>query len=262
MNATQNYYMSVFCTSEIVLSGSLWYFILISLKVQSKSQIPGAVYVVNSQVYLLIKSCNAKNTVLYFLLSSDTWSILGKILCPHIPLFPSKKNRRLTLNSQHCSTTQRFYWEKSGFMVFLMILWRNNFLIMWHGGWVCYMLWSTRETELWLQLKVGSNLESSIIKNKILAVLPFFVWCSFWHRVLKVCSRVFGITGELAHALRFLASVVSQSFIAFGDILELHKKFLELSGGINRIFELEELLQASQSSKCQFILKFSGSSSR
>ncbi|XP_024314654.1 ABC transporter D family member 1 [Brachypodium distachyon] len=53
--------------------------------------------------------------------------------------------------------------------------------------------------------------------------------------------------GELAHALRFLASVVSQSFIAFGDILELHKKFLELSGGINRIFELEELLHASQS---------------
>jgi ABC-type uncharacterized transport system fused permease/ATPase subunit len=40
---------------------------------------------------------------------------------------------------------------------------------------------------------------------------------------------------------------VSQSFIAFGDILELHKKFLELSGGINRIFELEELLQAAQS---------------
>ncbi|KAG4995489.1 hypothetical protein JHK86_032316 [Glycine max] len=52
---------------------------------------------------------------------------------------------------------------------------------------------------------------------------------------------------ELAHALRFLASVVSQSFLAFGDILELHRKFVELSGGINRIFELEELLDASQS---------------
>ncbi|XP_047095788.1 ABC transporter D family member 1-like [Lolium rigidum] len=52
--------------------------------------------------------------------------------------------------------------------------------------------------------------------------------------------------GELAHALRFLASVVSQSFVAFGDILELHKKFLELSGGINRIFELEEVLHAAQ----------------
>lgn len=53
--------------------------------------------------------------------------------------------------------------------------------------------------------------------------------------------------GELAHALRFLASVVSQSFLAFGDILELHKKFLELSGSINRIFELEELLDAAES---------------
>ncbi|KAG9141848.1 hypothetical protein Leryth_013966 [Lithospermum erythrorhizon] len=52
--------------------------------------------------------------------------------------------------------------------------------------------------------------------------------------------------GDLAHALRFLASVVSQSFLAFGDILELHRKFLELSGGINRISELEELLDASQ----------------
>ncbi|AQK95650.1 ABC transporter D family member 1 [Zea mays] len=52
--------------------------------------------------------------------------------------------------------------------------------------------------------------------------------------------------GELAHALRFLASVVSQSFIAFGDILELHKKFLELSGGINRIFELEEFTRFAQ----------------
>ncbi|XP_057970554.1 ABC transporter D family member 1 [Malania oleifera] len=52
---------------------------------------------------------------------------------------------------------------------------------------------------------------------------------------------------HLAHALRFLASVVSQSFLAFGDILELHQKFLELSGGINRIFELEELLDAAQS---------------
>lgn len=55
------------------------------------------------------------------------------------------------------------------------------------------------------------------------------------------------IQGELAHALRFLASVVSQSFLAFGDILELHRKFLELSGGINRISELEELLDAAHS---------------
>lgn len=66
-------------------------------------------------------------------------------------------------------------------------------------------------------------------------------------------------SGELAHALRFLASVVSQSFMAFGDILELHRKYLELSGGINRIFELEELLDVAQkgaslvSSFCKFL---------
>ncbi|KAI4325947.1 hypothetical protein MLD38_031305 [Melastoma candidum] len=57
--------------------------------------------------------------------------------------------------------------------------------------------------------------------------------------------------GELAHALRFLASVVSESFLAFGDILALHRKFVELSGGINRLFELEELLDAAQSENFQ-----------
>lgn len=65
--------------------------------------------------------------------------------------------------------------------------------------------------------------------------------------------------GELAHALRFLASVVSQSFLAFGDILELHRKFLELSGGVNRIFELDELLDAAQS---DYTVGGSSSSSR
>ena len=62
-------------------------------------------------------------------------------------------------------------------------------------------------------------------------------------------------SGELAHALRFLASVVSQSFMAFGDILELNRKYLELSGGINRIFELEELLDAAQKgASCLFFI--------
>lgn len=64
------------------------------------------------------------------------------------------------------------------------------------------------------------------------------------------------LTGELAHALRFLASVVSQSFLAFGDILELNRKLVELSGGINRIFELEELLDAAQSGTSSSLLCF------
>lgn len=110
--------------------------------------------------------------------------LLLVIFCALTFHFPPPKNRWLTLNSWHCSTTRRFYWERSGFMVFLMILWRNSFLITWHGGWVCYMLWSTRETELWLQLKVGINLESSIIKKKQnLGSASISVRCSFWHRV-------------------------------------------------------------------------------
>ncbi|KAJ7521019.1 hypothetical protein O6H91_19G034300 [Diphasiastrum complanatum] len=54
------------------------------------------------------------------------------------------------------------------------------------------------------------------------------------------------VQGELAHDLRFLASVVSQSFLAFGDIMELYRKFLELSGGITRVLELDESLIAAQ----------------
>ncbi|KAL2620730.1 hypothetical protein R1flu_000935 [Riccia fluitans] len=57
------------------------------------------------------------------------------------------------------------------------------------------------------------------------------------------------VQGELAHDLRFLASVVSQSFLAFGDILELYRKFLELSGGISRVSELNELLKAASDAK-------------
>lgn len=60
---------------------------------------------------------------------------------------------------------------------------------------------------------------------------------------------VYTLIGELAHDLRFLASVVSQSFLAFGDILELYRKFLELSGGITRVSELNELLIAAQNGK-------------
>ena len=68
-------------------------------------------------------------------------------------------------------------------------------------------------------------------------IIPFLT-------ILRFVIDIF--SGELAHALRFLASVVSQSFLAFGDILELNRKYLELSGGINRIFELEELLDVAQ----------------
>lgn len=40
--------------------------------------------------------------------------------------------------------------------------------------------------------------------------------------------------GELVSDMRYLASVVTQCFTAFGELLALHKRFVELSGGISR----------------------------
>ncbi|MBA0717513.1 hypothetical protein Golax_005324, partial [Gossypium laxum] len=100
---------------------------------------------------------------------------------------------------------------------------------------------------------------SFLLKKKwLFGILDDFVTKQLPHNVTWGLSLLYALEhkgdralvstqGELAHALRFLASVVSQSFLAFGDILELHRKFLELSGSINRIFELEELLDAAQS---------------
>lgn len=95
-------------------------------------------------------------------------------------------------------------------------------------------------------------------KKWLFGILDDFITKQLPHNVTWLLSLLYAMEhkgdraaistqGELAHALRFLASVVSQSFLAFGDILELNRKLVELSGGINRIFELEELLDAAQS---------------
>ena len=48
--------------------------------------------------------------------------------------------------------------------------------------------------------------------------------------------------GGLGHDLRFVASAVSHVFLAFGDVITLHRRVLELSGYTARVAELEELL--------------------
>ena len=40
--------------------------------------------------------------------------------------------------------------------------------------------------------------------------------------------------GLLVHNMRYLASVVSNCFTAFGELLALNKRFAELSGGVER----------------------------
>lgn len=148
------------------------------------------------------------------------------------------------------------FLKRSGYLAYSMTLLQNSFLIMLLGDWACCMHWSTRVTGLWSQHKVMSFFPPFWMGNTRWCKLLRPVWklafyiCLYCNLYL-ICIWLLKnhsplIAGELAHALRFLASVVSQSFLAFGDILELHRKFLELSGGVNRMFELEEFLDAAQ----------------
>ena len=51
--------------------------------------------------------------------------------------------------------------------------------------------------------------------------------------------------GDLAHDLRFLATTVSHSFNAFGEILDLYKKFDELGGHALRVHTLLDTLESA-----------------
>lgn len=129
-----------------------------------------------------------------------------------------------------------------------------------HAESVAFFGGGAREKAM-VELRFGELLDHSMLllkKKWLFGILDDFTTKQLPHNVTWGLSLLYAVEhkgdrsstttqGELAHALRFLASVVSQSFLAFGDILELHRKFLELSGGINRIFELEELLDAAQS---------------
>ena len=47
-------------------------------------------------------------------------------------------------------------------------------------------------------------------------------------------AAVVCVQGLLVHNMRYLASVVSNCFTAFGELLALNKRFAELSGGVGR----------------------------
>lgn len=51
---------------------------------------------------------------------------------------------------------------------------------------------------------------------------------------------------KLGHDLRFVASAVSHTFIAFGELLQLYKRFLEISGYASRVLNMDALMQAVQ----------------
>ena len=53
------------------------------------------------------------------------------------------------------------------------------------------------------------------------------------------------VQGQLVHQLRYLASVVTQNFSAFGELLAMPKRFAEISGGITRVGEALEVIDKS-----------------
>ena len=44
----------------------------------------------------------------------------------------------------------------------------------------------------------------------------------------------FCLQGQLVNDMRYLASVVTQCFTSFGELLALNKRFAELTGGVTR----------------------------
>ena len=48
------------------------------------------------------------------------------------------------------------------------------------------------------------------------------------------CKKFRCLQGQLVNDMRYLASVVTQCFTAFGELLALNKRFAELTGGVTR----------------------------
>lgn len=67
-------------------------------------------------------------------------------------------------------------------------------------------------------------------------------------RLLTLIAGDFASTavqGRLVSDMRYLASVVTQCFTAFGELLGMQKRFAELSGGVTRVSELGGTLRTA-----------------
>ena len=83
-------------------------------------------------------------------------------------------------------------------------------------------------------IDVNSSAFGTCPKSQASLVRGLKAWTSF--RIFSDCREcVCGcVQGLLVHNMRYLASVVSNCFTAFGELLALNKRFAELSGGVAR----------------------------
>ena len=84
------------------------------------------------------------------------------------------------------------------------------------------------------------------VDDFVIKQLPHIVtWglsLAYTNRMAKRQSVYENHGSQLGHDLRYVASAVSHTFMAFGDLLDLYKRFVELGGSTLYISELEEFL--------------------
>ena len=53
-----------------------------------------------------------------------------------------------------------------------------------------------------------------------------------------ITSNLFTLQGATVFDMRYLATVVANCFLAFGEILQMHSRLHQLSGGVSRVAQL------------------------
>ena len=91
-------------------------------------------------------------------------------------------------------------------------------------------------------LRAGGNRQEGVGRGETPQWLPILT-CSAVSSVLQIFSSFTTLAtekemlqwqGQLVNDMRYLASVVTQCFTAFGELLALNKRFAELTGGVTR----------------------------
>ena len=99
---------------------------------------------------------------------------------------------------------------------------------------------TTAYAALWHCLQLATEPQAS--SN---ALLGSAVKARCFARVIAGDPASTAVQGQLVSEMRYLASVVTQCFTAFGELLGMQKRFAELSGGVTRVSELGGTLRAA-----------------
>lgn len=92
------------------------------------------------------------------------------------------------------------------------------------------------------RINLGYGVVSDFISKQLPTMATWVLSLLYTMRLAERVDLYADDGGGLGHDLRFVASAISHVFLAFGDVITLHRRVLELSGYTARVAELEELL--------------------